>query len=190
MVGITTIAKVGGISIALMLGYTFLKNAGKIGSSVGGFVGEGFNSLGSGIADSFTSAFDIFGGSPSGQSAPNDTSVNTPIDDIIQSGGKVIPDPNEKGFKPISTVFKQFVESGNLSESFAQKYSFAPPSSNPQVLDVSNTFGYINRGEQSPENLARRQASNFGGYGNEQAQNNALARAIEQSATLYPEWFA
>lgn len=189
MVSIGNIAKIGGIVVAGLVGYTLVKNAGNIGSSVGGFLGKGFQDLGSGLSDSFTSAFNIFGGSAGGGSVPvaNDE-VNTPNDIIVQSGGTV---PPVVGHKEISTPFKSFIESGSISESFAEKFSFQPPATGGQ-LDISNTFGYLARPEYKTrlEDNESKFSNNYGGYGSAELQTNALAKAIEQSASKYPEWFA
>jgi len=189
MVSIGNIVKIGGIVVAGLVGYTLVKNAGNIGSSVGGFLGKGFQDLGSGLSDSFTNAFSIFGGSAGGGSVPvaNDE-VNTPNDIIVQSGGTV---PPVEGHKEISTPFKSFISSGAIRESFAEKFSFQPPAQTHQ-LDVSNTFGYISRPEyrnRLEENQAKFD-NNYGGYGSAENQANALASAIQESATKYPEWFA
>ena len=58
MVSLGTITELGGLAIAGFLGYTLLKNAGSIGSSVGSFAGTGLRNLGSGISEGFTTAFD------------------------------------------------------------------------------------------------------------------------------------
>ena len=145
MVSLGTITKLGSLAIAGFLGYTLLKNAGSIGSSVGTFAGTGLRNLGSGISEGFTTAFDIFGGN---------VNANT---------------------------------SGTVSRGFAETYSGASPASSGQ-LDVSKTFAYISSSDYR-DNQAK-STNNFGGFGSAQGQTEALASAIAESASNYPEWFA
>jgi len=195
--GIGNIVKIGGLLIAGLLGYTLIKNAGSIGSSVGSFVGtglgQGVSNLGeglglgfsttlSGLSQSWNDAWasvDIFGGTPNrdtaGAMSVGDPNVEVPNTDA--NVGVVAGNPEEEGFHPITTPFKGFVSSGSVSEEFAQQYSFSPPAQAGQ-LDVSDTFAYI--GSEQYRNLS--QAS--------QANTNALASAIADSASRYPEWFA
>ena len=180
--GIGNVAKIAGLAIAGLVGYTLIKNAGNIGSQFGSFAGTGLRNLGSGISEGFQGAFDIFGGSvnpdTAGATSENDPNViidmgTNPEDALIPSVGSI----------PISTPFKGFVSSGQISRDFAETYSHKPPaqpmaSGIGHQLDVSSTFAYI--GSEQYRNLS--QAS--------QANTNALARAIEDSANKYPEWFA
>ena len=185
MVGITTGLKLGGLAIAGVLGYTLIKNSGKIGSGIGGFFGQGLTDLGSGITSGFGEAFNIFGGKANaGVNGEDD--INTDVDRIVQAGGIPKGDPDVAGFHPTSTPFRKFIESGAISQSFAEKFSFQPEVTTPHVLDVSNTFGFISRraGHQGGTH------HNFGGFLNAEAQDNALASAIEESASKYPEYFA
>lgn len=195
--GIGNIAKIAGLAIAGLVGYTLIKNAGNIGSSVGSFAGTGLRNLGSGITEGFATTFDIFGGSPNAntggaisQDDPNTIVTDTPLAEDDPSMGIVKPNPLEEGFHPIATPFKSFVSAGTLSREFAEAYSFQPPARSGQ-LDVSKTFAYISsptyRANQEQSALT---GSNFGGFGTEQAQTNALASAIQDSASKYPEWFA
>ena len=193
----SNILKIGGLLIAGLLGYTLIKNAGSIGSSVGSFVGTGlgqgvsglgeglglgFSNTLSGLSQSWNDAWasvDIFGGTPNrdtaGAMSVGDPNVEVP--NTEPSSGVVAGNPDEQGFHPIATPFKGFVSSGSVSEEFAQQYSFSPPAQAGQ-LDVSDTFAYI--GSEQYRNLS--QAS--------QANTNALASAIAESANRYPEWFA
>jgi hypothetical protein len=195
--GIGNIVKIGGLLIAGLLGYTLIKNAGSIGSSVGSFVGTGlgqgisgigeglglgFSTTLSGLSQSWNDAWasvDIFGGTPNrdtaGAMSVGDPNVEVP--NTNANVGVVAGNPEEEGFHPIATPFKGFVSSGSVSEEFAQQYSFSPPAQAGQ-LDVSDTFAYI--GSEQYRNLS--QAS--------QANTNALASAIAESANRYPEWFA
>ena len=190
MVSIGTITKIAGLAIAGLVGYSLIKNAGNIGSQVGGFVGTGFAGLGKGITEGFSDAFDIFGGAvnPETGGATGELDPNITVTD--PNKGVVTGDPKEEGFNPISSEFKSFVSSGILSKEFAEAYSFQPPARSGQ-LDVSKTFAYISsptyRANQEQANL---NGGNYGGFGTEQAQTNALAGAIASSAEKYPEWFA
>ena len=193
MVGIGSITKIAGLAIAGLVGYTLIKNAGNIGSQVGGFVGGGFSELGKGITEGFTNAFDIFGGNVN----PNTGGSNFATDmDLVKEISGTNPEdalvPSE-GFVDIANPFKSFVASGTISRGFAEAYSAQPPARAGQ-LDVSKTFAYIDsptyRENQQTSNVGRLGDSQYGGFGSSQAQTNALASAIESSASQYPEWFA
>ena len=93
--------------------------------------------------------------------------------------------PSE-GFVDIANPFKSFVESGTVSRGFAEAYSRQPPALAGQ-LDVSRTFAYI---DSPTYREIQSRNTGFGGFGSAQAQTNALASAIESSASQYPEWFA
>ena len=200
------IVKIGGVLIAGLLGYTLIKNAGSIGSSIGSFVGtglgQGVSSLGEGLslgmstnlgglADSWNDAINsinIFGGNVNSDTA-GALSVGDP-------NVNVDPSPQPAPHIPISEGFKGFVASGTVSEDFAQEYSFQPPPKGTQ-LDVSKTFAYISsptyRNNQELSNLSSGgggHSSPFGGYGSSQAQTNALASAIADSAQRFPSWFS
>ena len=190
MVGIGSIAKIAGLAIAGLVGYTLIKNAGNIGSQVGTFAGTGLRNLGSGIAEGFQGALDIFGGNVNKNTA-GATSQNDPnIDMGTNPEDALVP---SEGFVDISNPFKSFVESGTVSRGFAEAYSRQPPAVAGQ-LDVSKTFAYIDsqayRTNQQTSNVGRLGDSQYGGFGSSQAQTNALASAIENSASQYPEWFA
>lgn len=196
MVSFGTIAKLGGLAIAGFLGYTLLKNAGSIGSSVGSFAGTGLRSLGSGISEGFTTAFDIFGGSPNAntggaiaQDDPNVILGESPRTQNDPNVGVVTPNPVEEGYTPVAKGFSSFVDSGIVSRQFAEKYSFQPPPSQGQ-LNVSKTFAYISSPTYREEQEKSGSLNQYGGYGTAVAQTEALAGAIAQSASDYPEWFA
>ena len=192
MVGIGSITKIAGLAIAGLLGYTLIKNAGNIGSQVGGFVGGGFSELGKGITEGFTNAFDIFGGNvnPNTGGATSENDPNIQIDMGTNPEDALVP---SEGFVDIANPFKSFVSSGTISRGFAEAYSRQPPALAGQ-LDVSKTFAYIDsptyRENQQTSNVGRLGDSQYGGFGSSVAQTNALASAIEASATAYPEWFA
>mgnify|MGYP003140126812 CR=1 FL=1 len=203
MVSFGTIAKLGSLAIAGFLGYTLLKNAGSIGSSVGSFAGTGLRSLGSGISEGFTTAFDIFGGSPNAntggaiaQDDPNVTLGETPRTQAESNPNIDLGDFPEDvnvpsaGFTPIAKGFKPFVESGAISRGFAETYSGQPPPSSQGQLDVSRTFAYISSPTYREEQEKSGSLNNYGGYGTAVAQTEALASAIADSASSYPEWFA
>ena len=201
MVSFGTIAKLGTLAIAGFLGYTLLKNAGSIGSSVGSFAGTGLRSLGSGISEGFTTAFDIFGGSPNAntggaiaQDDPNVILGERPRTQNDPNVGIVTPNPVEEGYTPIAKGFSSFVESGVVSRQFAEKYSFQPPPSRDsrfgEPLNVSKTFAYISSPTYREEQEKSGSLNQYGGYGTAVAQTEALAGAIAQSASDYPEWFA
>ncbi len=190
MVGIGNIAKIAGLGVAVGLGYVLIKNAGGIGSAIGSGVGGGLASGFKGLSDGFSGAFDIFGGSPN-ESVP--IVEQTKEDDIVQAGG--IVDNKEEFLKTggnIAQGFGDFINQGNISKEFAQKYSFQPPAQSGQ-LDVSNAFSYIssdayiNRLEQNATNPNN---TPYGGYGSAKNQQTALAEAIQESANKYPEYFA
>ena len=158
------------IALVGIAGYLIVKNTDIIGRSVGTFAGTGLRNLGSGLSGGFNTAWDMFGGV---------VNPNT-------GGAASQDDPNVT----IANSFKNFVSSGTLSREFAESYSFQPPARSGQ-LDVSKTFAYIAsptyRANQEQANL---NGGNYGGFGTEQAQTNALAGAIQSSAEQYPEWFA
>ena len=211
--GIGNIVKIGGLLVAGILGYTLLKNAGTIGTSVGTLVGggisQGIGGLGyglntslSGLQESLVKGFagiNIFGGSPNpdtggagSQDDPNQI-VDPPESqrgNTDPSKGVVSPDPNLDYELYDKTAFGGFVDAGTVSRQFAEAYSFQPPARSGQ-LDVSKTFAYISstdyRNNQEQNALS---GSGFGGYGSSQAQTDALASAISESAEKYPEWFA
>ena len=193
MVGIGSIAKIAGLAIAGLVGYTLIKNAGNIGSSVGSFVGGGFSDLGSGITKGFEGAFGIFGGNVNKDSAGSNFATDM---DLVKEISGTNPEdalvPSE-GYVDIANPFKSFVESGTVSRGFAEAYSRQPPALAGQ-LDVSKTFAYIDsptyRENQQRSNVGRLGDAQYGGFGSSQAQTNALASAIESSASQYPEWFA
>ena len=176
--------------MAVGLGYVLIKNAGSIGSSLGGSVGGGLASGFKGLADGFSGAFDILGRDSGGSAVPN---PNTKEDDIVQSGGTV---DNRDEFLAtggnIAQGFGDFINSGNISAEFAQKYSFQPQAQSGQ-LDVSNAFSYISSQAYLDRLEANNQTQtnwNYGGYGSASNQQTALASAIAESASKYPEYYA
>ena len=192
MVGIGSIAKIAGLAIAGLVGYTLIKNAGNIGSSVGSFAGTGLRNLGSGISEGFSTTFDIFGGSPNADTggAISQDDPNTFITETTNPEDALV---SPVGFVDIANPFKSFVTSGTISRGFAEAYSAQPPALQGQ-LDVSKTFAYIDsptyRANQQSSNVGRLGDAQYGGFGSSQSQTDALASAIESSATAYPEWFA
>ena len=184
MVSFGTIAKFGSIAIAGFLGYTLWKNAGSIGSSVGTFAGTGLRNLGSGISEGFTTAFDIFGGNVNANTAGAVSQDDPNIDMGTNPEDVNVP---SAGFTPIAKGFQSFVDSGAVSRGFAETYSGQPPASSGQ-LDVSKTFAYISSPTYRENQL--KSSNNFGGFGSAQGQTEALASAIAESASNYPEWFA
>ena len=190
--GIGNIAKIAGLAIAGLVGYTLIKNAGNIGSSVGSFAGTGLRNLGSGISEGFATTFDIFGGSPNADTggAISQDDPNTFITETTNPEDALVP---SIGFVPIANPFKSFVTSGTISRGFAEKYSAQPPALQGQ-LDVSKTFAYIDsptyRANQQSSNVGRLGDAQYGGFGSSKSQTDALASAIESSSQQYPEWFA
>ena len=192
MVGIGSIAKIAGLAIAGLVGYTLIKNAGNIGSQVGSFAGTGLRNLGSGISEGFSTTFDIFGGSPNADTggAISQDDPNTFITETTNQEDALVP---SIGFVDIANPFKSFVTSGTISRGFAEAYSAQPPALQGQ-LDVSKTFAYIDsptyRANQQSSNVGRLGDAQYGGFGSSKSQTDALASAIESSAQQYPEWFA
>ena len=190
--GIGNIAKIAGLAIPGLVGYTLIKNAGNIGSSVGSFAGTGLRNLGSGITEGFATTFDIFGGSPNSDTggAISQDDPNTFITETTNPEDALVP---SIGFVPIANPFKSFVTSGTISRGFAEKYSSQPPALQGQ-LDVSKTFAYIDsptyRANQQSSNVGRLGDAQYGGFGSSKSQTDALASAIESSSQQYPEWFA
>ena len=190
--GIGNIAKIAGLAIAGLVGYTLIKNAGNIGSSVGSFAGTGLRNLGSGITEGFATTFDIFGGSPNSDTggAISQDDPNTFITETTNPEDALVP---SIGFVPIANPFKSFVTSGTISRGFAEAYSAQPPALQGQ-LDVSKTFAYIDsptyRANQQSSNVGRLGDAQYGGFGSSKSQTDALASAIESSSQQYPEWFA
>ncbi len=90
---------------------------------------------------------------------------------------------------PITTSFQPQVISGVVEPEFAAKYSFVAPQEGK--LDVSKAFEFINVGSTyNSQNRAQRAASNYGGYGSETSQNNALASLIATNASKYGAYFS
>lgn len=190
MVGIGNIAKIAGLGVAVGLGYVLIKNAGGIGSAIGSSVGGGLASGFKGLSDGFSGAFDIFGGSPN-------TAVpiveQTKEDDYVQRTGETYQDEETRKNHPIAQGFGDFINSNVITKEFAQRYSFKEPAQEGQ-LDVSNAFSYISsqsyldRLEQN--NTGRNSNYNYGGFGSATNQQTALASAIAESASKYPEYYA
>jgi hypothetical protein len=197
MVSIGNIAKIAGIGIVVLASYAVIKNAGSIGSNIGGFLGSNLGAGFKGISDSFAGAFNIFGGNgiTKAQQDLIDShgleivdGLNTAADIIVQNGG--VPPKNAP--TPISTIFKKSVLAGDVSPEFAARFSFRPPVTTKGVLDVSKTFDFLNNQRNNPtlKRTKELQASNFGGFGSKAAQSTALQRAIEQSSIDNPNFFA
>ena len=104
-------------------------------------------------------------------------------EEVIEVGKTVGPVEAE----PIALQFKGAIERGTIEKEFAATYSFQPEVPTG-VMDVSKAFAFISKPDSSL-NLARREASGFGGFGSALAQQSALERAIQESARKYPEYF-
>ncbi len=191
MVGLGSIMKIAGLGVAVGLGYVLLKNAGGIGSAIGSSVGTGLSQGFQGLTDSFAGAFDIFGRDSGSSATPHP--ANTPGDNIVQGGGIV---DNKEEFLAtggnIAQGFGDFINSGAITKEFAQRFSFVPPAQEGQ-LDVSNAFSYISSQayiDRLEANQKNQTNWNYGGYGSASNQQTALASAIADSASKYPEYFA
>ena len=104
------------------------------------------------------------------------------------NGGAVVTSPLPQA-TPIATTFQPQVISGVITPEFASEYTFVAPQEGK--LDVSKAFEFINIGSTYNEpNRAARKASDYGGYGSEQNQNDTLARMIETNANKYSEYFS
>lgn len=190
---LTTLLPIGALALGA---YLILKNTDVIGRSVGTLAGTGLRNLGSGLTGGFSTAFDIFGGSPNpftggsiSQDDPNVILGESPRAENDPNIGVVKPNPLEEGFTPIAKGFSGFVDSGLVSREFAETYSFQPPPSQGQ-LDVSKTFAYISSPTYRENQEKSGSLNQYGGYGTAVAQTEALASAIAESAENYPEWFA
>lgn len=93
--------------------------------------------------------------------------------------------PEELAGSAIAKEFGTALSYGDISQEFAKKYSFVAPKKG--TLDVSKAFGSFYN--ISDSDYKARKASNFGGYGSAVNQQTALAKAIQESAAKYPEWF-
>lgn len=121
---------------------------------------------------------------------------NQRIEELKQGGTVITPEvalsvarqtsPTEK--LPIAAAFTAPVQAGAISQQFAERYSFQPPTPKG-VLDVSKAFAAPSTFSPSSAEIQRRAASNFGGFGSIGNQNTALAQAIEASAAAFPEYF-
>jgi len=191
VVSTTSLIKIGGIGLAVALGYVALKNAGSIGAALGSSVGGGLASGFKGISDSFTNAFNFGNAAPIGslpdghQSIPTIDGINTKEDIIVQAGG--VPKGNDS---PIALVFKDFIDDKLITPEFARSYSFQPNDC-LECLDVSDTFRYISESSNniSVKRAGELAASNFGGYGTAEAQQVALVKEIAKSAEANGDYF-
>jgi len=170
MVSITTGVKLGSVAIGIFLLIILVRNAGNIGQAVGGFFGGGIRSLGEGLTSGFEN---IFGGL------------------FPETGGEVNPNLTNDIMvePPVGTAlsFSNFLNRGVISEGFASRFSFLPPTTGKNVLDVSRTFKFLPSLQQGF--IQTGGGSKFGGFVNQQAQSDALAKAIEQASSQFPEFF-
>lgn len=187
MVSSKNVLKLGGVAIAIGLGYLALKNSNQIGSAIGGSIGGGLAGGFKGLSDSFLNAFNFNKGDGITQTQKDLISshgletvdgINTENDRIVQGGG--FP---RGGTIPLASSFKRSVESGAISKSFAERFSFKEPAKGNQ-LDVSNAFTFISESKGLPVNTVQ---TSGGTYANPET---SLYKAIEESANKYPEWFA
>lgn len=173
-------------------------------SGIGNRIGTGLRSFGESITQGLTgSIVDSFGlqtnagqdGNLQGISSAAQE-YNQRIEELKEGGTVITPDialnvarqtsPTEK--LPIAAAFTAPVQAGAVSQQFAERYSFQPPTSKG-VLDVSKAFAAPSTFTPSNAEIQRRAASNFGGFGSIGNQNTALAQAIEASAKQFPEYF-
>ena len=127
MVSAITLAKLGGVGLALGLAYVALKNAGAIGEAVGDTVGGGFASGLKCITDFFSAAVDIF---KSTEDALTNTSAQQVANTLDLKNAVNIPDP-------ASQTFAGDVENRKTSESLALAGLLESSGSDVKV-DVSN----------------------------------------------------
>ncbi len=215
MVSLGSIFKIGAVLGAVGLGYVLLKNAGGIGSAIGSSVGGGLASGFQGLTDSFAGAFDIFGrdnggtGVNTGQDSNGDGVIDGSeggIRDPIPQAPTGDPNPysgitgyrqGEDGVTHIERLpewqpFGEFIDQNNITAEFAEKY-INQPSAQSNQLDVSDAFSYISSPayiDRLEKNNAEQSGYNYGGYGSSYNQQTALASAIAESASKYPEYYA
>jgi hypothetical protein len=220
MVGLGSIMKIAGLGVAVGLGYVLLKNAGGIGSAIGSSVGTGLSQGFQGLTDSFAGAFDIFGrdnggtGVNTGRDSNNDGvidgsegGIRDPIPTTIIGESQAYSGitgyrQGEDGVTHIERLpewqpFGAFIDQNNITAEFAEKY-INQPSAQSNQLDVSNAFSYISsqsyidrlEKNNAIKNNADNTNYNYGGYGSAYNQQTALASAIADSASKYPEWYA
>ena len=173
-------------------------------SGIGNRIGTGLRSFGESITQGLTgSIVDSFGlqtnagqdGNLQGISSAAQE-YNQRIEELKQGGTVITPEvalsvarqtsPTEK--LPIAAAFTAPVQAGAISQQFAERYSFQPPTPKG-VLDVSKAFAAPSTFSPSSAEIQRRAASNFGGFGSIGNQNTALAQAIQASAAQFPEYF-
>jgi len=138
-----------------------------IGTALGG-VGQGIFSLFSGIGGGAAKLFDplftlrdlVFSGQGGAQSAPL----------AGGSGGTQESGQQSQPEIAVAEAFSGFVESGVVSQSFAESFSFQPDPTKFGTLDVSKTFDFLAAGGITPE----------------EAQ---LAKLIEANSQQFPEFF-
>jgi hypothetical protein len=215
MVPLGSIVKIAGLGVAVGLGYVLLKNAGGIGSAIGSSVGTGLSQGFTGLADSFAGAFDIFGrdkggtGVNTGQDSNNDGVIDgseggirdpipqAPIGEAQPYSGITGYQQGADGVTKITRLaewqpFGAFIDQNNIKASFAEKY-INQPNAQAGQLDVSNAFSYISSQayiDRLEANQKNQTNWNYGGYGSASNQQTALASAIADSASKYPEYFA
>ena len=210
MVSLNTLFTLGVIGAGL-LAFTSLGGAGGIGQRLGGSLGGGIRSFNENISTSFNQALQGLNPFAAAQESAASTlsGITQPISEVVESvgsggmsAGSLETSPSEYGSgstavdtsaapkaTPISTSFQPQVISGGVDPTFAAKYSFVAPQEGK--LDVSKEFEFINIGSTYNEpNRAARKASDYGGYGSEQNQNDTLARMIETNANKYSEYFS
>jgi len=210
MVSLNTLFTLGIIGAGL-LAFTSLGGAGGIGQRIGGSLGGGIRSFNENISTSFNQALQGLNPFAAAQESAASTlsGITQPISEIVESvgsggmsAGSLETSPSEYGSgssavdtspappaTPITTSFQPQVISGVISPEFAAKYSFVPPKEG--ALDVSKAFEFINVGSTyNKPNRAARKASDYGGYGSEQKQNDTLAGLIETNAAKYSEYFS
>ena len=174
-------------------------------SGIGGRIGGGIRSFGESLAAGISGTVldgvsQTFGLQTAAGQDGNLQGVageyNQRIEQLKEGGTIITPEvaldvarqtsPTEK--LPIAAAFQVPVQAGVVSQQFAERYSFQPPT--PEgVLDVSKIFASPTIFSPTGANLQQRAASNFGGFGSIGNQNTALAQAIEANAAQFPEYF-
>ena len=210
MVSLNTLFTIGVIGAGL-LAFTSLGGAGGIGQRLGASFGGGIRSFNENISTAFNQALQGLNPFAAAQESAASTlsGITQPISEVVESvgsggmsAGSLETSPSEFGSgstavdtsaapkaTPITTSFQPQVISGVVEPEFAAKYSFVAPQEGK--LDVSKAFEFINVGSTyNSQNRAQRAASNYGGYGSETSQNNALASLIATNASKYGAYFS
>tara|TARA_R100000808_G_C2151931_1_gene161140 strand:- start:1900 stop:2508 length:609 start_codon:yes stop_codon:yes gene_type:complete len=176
-------------------------------SGIGVRIGQGFRGLGEGFTAGISSLIPttVTGSTPSNTALQNLQSnalglqqgASAIIEGISNLGGSLNPQTSAAGAgdtpsiptnvpEPKASVgLESASRAGVISQAFATTYS-QPKTAAVGQLDVSKAFDFI---ALNPTSVTRAQ-SNYGGYSTAINQNTALAKAIEQSARQYPEYFA